>query len=84
MKITCLQLQLYDIVERHKPSSLVEGIVDSITDVVNKFYWINGSNKLGKAISNVCWNFKDGVAQCAMMSTACTYICDVVYTPQAV
>ena len=84
MKITCLQLQLSDIVERHKPSSLLEGITDSITAVVDKFYWRTGAKKLGKAISNVCWNIKDRVAQRKIMLTTRTYIRDVVYTPQAV
>ena len=77
-------MQLSEIVERHKPSSLVEGITDSITAVVNKFYWRTGAKKLGKAISNVCWKFKDGVARRLMMSMTRTYICDIVYTPQAV
>ena len=34
--------------------------------------------------TNKTCRFREGVARCLLMLTARTYICDVVYTPQAV
>ena len=63
---------------------MAEAIQDGISSVIGIFYAQTGIKKIGKTVSEACWQFREGIARPLMMTRARTYLRANVFTPQAI
>ena len=73
-----------EVLKMQKPASVREGVLSAIDSVVKTFFRRLSPKRIGKEISDACWEYRDGVAKFSIMQKARKYLREHVFTPHAI